>query len=73
MALGGKHVDYYVEALEIIKMVPQFQLTTSISESSPMEKVKKIADEALAGNDLKPYRTFLESFDPEEEDDGEEG
>lgn len=61
-------VDYYREALEIILMIPNYQLTTSVSESSPMEKTKKVAAEALEGKDLKPFKKFLESFDPAEED-----
>lgn len=58
---------YYTKALKTILMVPNFQMTTSVSESSPMEKVKKIAEVALAGGDLQPFEDFLAEFDPAEE------
>lgn len=63
---------YYKKALEAILMVPNFQVVGGRSESSPMEKVKTIAETAKAGGDIDPFIEFLEQFDPGEVEDDEE-
>lgn len=63
---------YYKRLLQTILMVPSFQITGSVSESSPMEKVKALAQIGLDEGDFEPHREFLENFDPEEEAEEED-